>query len=159
MRLLELRNGDRLSVRDRALVLSNRQTGELERTWSLRAFPFDTLSLGPYGGSISFDAIRWLVSVKASVFGDDWTLGPAATTHTPKQLRQVKAHLDRGARFKLAKFVVHAKVGRTIPHTIGTLEGLRGFEGSEAAILLVEPRSRPRAPRQVARSGGAELRL
>ena len=109
-----------------------------ERTWTISAFPFDTVSVPACGGSITFDAIRWLSSVGASILGlsfdgrPDWETMPASPRTTPVRLAQYRAVSDRGFRFALAKLIVVAKCG-PVPGWVQSIEALRGVEGKRAA--------------------------
>ncbi len=83
MRAFELKHGDRLSIKDRRLRLTNLAYRE-DREYPIEAFPFDTVTVGAHGGSLTFDAIRWLTSVGASIVGfgfdgrPDWEAMPAS---------------------------------------------------------------------------------
>ena len=137
MRSLDLKHGDRLDVRNRQLRLTN-LTFKETRLWSLSEFPFDTVSIPACGGSITFDAIRWLSSVGASILGlgfdgrPDWETMPSTPKTSPIRLAQYRAANDRGFRFALAKLIVVAKCG-PVPSWVATVDALRGVEGQRAA--------------------------
>ena len=136
MRALELKHGDRLDVRGRSLRLTNLAFKE-ERRWAIPDFPFDTVTVPACGGSITFDAIRWLTSVGASILGlafdgrPDWETMPASPRTSPVRLAQYRAASDRGYRFALAKLIVVAKCG-PVPSWAQTIDALRGVEGARA---------------------------
>ena len=137
MRSLNLKHGDRLDVRGRKLRLTNRAFGE-ERTWLISDFPYDTVSVPACGGSITFDAIRWLASVGTSILGlsfdgrPAWETMPSTARTSPVRLAQYRAVTDRVYRFSLAKAIVVAKCG-PVPSWVHTIDALRGVEGKRAA--------------------------
>ncbi len=129
--------GSCLKVRGGKLVLEEQDTGAL-RSWAPAGFPFDTVVCDPLGGFVTFPALRWLAErrVVLTLLNFDGrpmlTAVPDYPINGADRLIQLQAHLDPAKRIEVAKWIVAAKTGRTVPPSVRTLNHLLMWEAEQA---------------------------
>lgn len=102
-------------------------------------FEYDTILVGNCKGFVSFPALKqlgkWGVSVGLMGQGGTAlsTFVPWARNDAPLRLAQMRVAVDPALRVKAARAFVEAKVGKSAPKEIRSVDGLRYWEGKEAA--------------------------
>lgn len=126
-----------LKTKDRALVLWNQDTGQ-RQTWAPAAFPYDSIVADHLGGFVTFPALRWLATNGVSLTALDFNgsvLGswlPDYPTNARDRLAQYAAFLDPARRIEIARFVLEAKLGASVPPIYRTIADLLLYEGRKA---------------------------
>jgi CRISPR-associated protein Cas1 len=116
--------GTSINVEKRRLVIFNKN--ENSRIEFLpHQIPYDTLILDNHSGSITLDALRWLVKMDVSVCLLDWTgahLGtflPEAPVSARLRIKQYQKHIDSTEKSKIARAILDEKIGKSHDLLIG----------------------------------------
>jgi hypothetical protein len=138
-------HGVRICVDKGTLLVQDGLTKHPQSREERRFFPGDpriparVVLVDVPGGSVTFDALTWLVRQSVPLIQLDWrgrvavTIGPATTTDAERRDAQIQA-LHDGRGFSLAAWLVAEKLGQSL----STLKRLPGLMAALVAIGRVD---------------------
>lgn len=103
-------------------------------------FAYDTILIGNTKGFVSYAALKtlgkWGITVGLMGRGGTplATFVPWSRNDAPLRLAQMRAALDEKRRFRVARAILEAKVGKSIPRGVRTVRALRGQEARIARM-------------------------
>ena len=111
--------GTSVNVERRRLIISNKLQGTQLEIWPHQA-QFDSLVLDGHCGTISFEALRWLLKNGISLITLNWngnllsaTL-PKETASANLRVRQYERYLDDSFRRKVAQSILDEKIRKSL---------------------------------------------
>ena len=116
--------GVAINVDKRRLVIVNR----LENTrteFMPHQIPFDALLLDNHSGTISLDALRWLVKMDVSVSLLNWngallsTFLPEAPASARLRIKQYQKYANEAERYKIARTILNEKISKSYDLLMG----------------------------------------